>query len=73
MPLHDWQFWITTLAALAGLFALVRPFFASSDPDRPACGGCATGAAACAKRPATSEATGSASPLVVLPSRSLES
>jgi hypothetical protein len=26
MPFDDWQFWLVTLAAMWGVYALVRPF-----------------------------------------------
>lgn len=55
MPVHDPQFWIVTAAALVGLWTLLRQFRPSRSDEGPACGGCAAGAAACAK-PRTTEA-----------------
>ena len=49
MPMHDPQFWIVTAVALVGLWTLLRQFLPSRSDQGPACGGCAAGAAACAK------------------------
>lgn len=39
MPLDDWQFWLATAAALAGLWFVARPFLPGrGDGD---CGACA--------------------------------
>ncbi|MCP3961509.1 MAG: hypothetical protein GY719_27010 [bacterium] len=65
MPWLDWQFWMVTAAALWGAWILVRQLMPVSDPSSPACASCATGAAACARRPRLAET----SPLVVLQSR----
>ena len=51
MPWNDWQFYVVTVAAFWGAWMLLRQFFPKSDPDGPACGACATGSAACAKKP----------------------
>lgn len=40
IPVGDWQFWIVSLVALAGVALLVRPLLPSKTPA-PACGGCA--------------------------------
>lgn len=40
IPIGDWQFWIVSLAALAGVALLVRPLIASKS-STPPCGGCA--------------------------------
>lgn len=64
MPWTDWQFWVVTAAAVVSLWVLLRPFWKTSG-DNPACGSCASGAAACARRPSTGDPT-KASPLVVL-------
>lgn len=49
MPLHDWQFWLVTLLALWGLWALARtvvPARRRSAADGGAgCPNCAAGAA----------------------------
>jgi hypothetical protein len=46
-PLTDWQFWTVTVAAAWGLWTVARQFVPTKDN---ACAGCATGAAAMAKR-----------------------
>ena len=57
LPWHDWQFWVVTAVALGALWVLVRQVIPRS--EGPACGGCASGAAACAKhRPPGGEAPG---------------
>jgi hypothetical protein len=63
MPIHDWQFWAVTAAMLASLFTLVRQMIPRK--GAPACGNCATGAAACS-RPAPQPASGRPSPLRVV-------
>ena len=47
-PWHDWQFWIVTGMAIAGLLILVRPFvrLRRSGPGCPGCEGCAPKSAA---------------------------
>ena len=40
ITLGDWQFWVVSLIALAGVALVVRPLFASKSPTPP-CGGCA--------------------------------
>lgn len=47
-PWHDWQFW--TVTALAGCCAVVLLWQLVPRPTGPPCGGCASGAAACAKQ-----------------------
>ena len=47
LPWHDWQFWVVTALALGALAVLVRQVMPRS--EGPACGGCASGSAACAK------------------------
>ena len=64
MPWDDWQFYVVTAAAAWGAWMLLRQLFPRSDPSSPACGACATGAAACAKPPRDRDAVGA--PLVVL-------
>ncbi len=49
MPWHDWQFYVVTAAAFAAAWMLLRQLFPRSGASGPACGACATGAAACAK------------------------
>lgn len=40
-PVHDWQFWSVTFAAVGAVWLLVRPFFDSADsPPSGACGNC---------------------------------
>ncbi|MFZ9691207.1 MAG: hypothetical protein ACO3EP_04130 [Phycisphaerales bacterium] len=48
IPLGDWQFWVVSLIALAGVALVVRPLFASKSTT-PACGGCAKSAPAKAR------------------------
>ncbi len=64
MPWHDWQFWVVTVAASWGAWTLLRQMVPKSDPSAPACGSCASGSAACAKKPSAGAAAGG--PLVVL-------
>ena len=45
MPVGDWQFWIVTLVAVAGIVLIVRPLLPSKTPAPP-CGGCAKAAPA---------------------------
>ena len=49
LPWHDPQFWVVTLFALAGLWAIVSPLLPRRD-KQDLCGGCALGTAACAKK-----------------------
>ena len=37
-PLGDWQFWVVSIIALAGLFVVLKPLWPSR--DRTSCGGC---------------------------------
>lgn len=62
MPWNDLQFWIVTAAALGSVWVLVKPWLRRS--EGPACGSCASGAAACAK--VSSEDSDGRSSLVVL-------
>lgn len=62
MPWNDLQFWIVTAAAVLSLWVLVKPWLRRD--EGPACGSCASGAAACAKVP-SKDSDGKAS-LVVL-------
>lgn len=55
MPWLDWQFWTVTAAALWGVWVLVRQLMPATDPSSPACGSCATGSAACARKPSEAE------------------
>lgn len=51
VPVHDWQFWVVTAAALWGVFTLVRtvwPKRKKSGEGAPPCPRCASGTAACA-------------------------
>ncbi len=59
MPWLDWQFYIVTAAAVWGALTLLRQLLPKSGPAGPACGACASGACACAKKPP-------AAPLVTL-------
>jgi hypothetical protein len=52
LPWADWQFWVVTVAAAAGLWRLVQPLLARRPKGEAACGHCAAGAAACAAKPA---------------------
>jgi hypothetical protein len=45
IPLGDWQFWVVSLIALAGVAVVARPLLASKSPSPP-CGGCAKSSAA---------------------------
>ncbi len=67
MPWNDWQFYVVTAAAAWGAWALLRQLLPRSGDSGPACGACATGAAACVKKPPA--AAGASSPLVVLGDR----
>ena len=40
MPFDDWQFYVVTLAAFLGLWALARPFLPSKRDASGACPGC---------------------------------
>ena len=40
MPWEDWQFWLASAAALAGLWFVLRPFLPARGPVD--CGNCAT-------------------------------
>jgi hypothetical protein len=68
MPWLDWQFYVVTAAAGWGAWNLMRQFLPKTGPAGPACGACAAGACACAKKPQTA-AGPPASPLVVLRDR----
>lgn len=46
-PLTDWQFWTVTTAAVWGFWTVSRQFVPTKDK---ACAGCASGAAAMAKK-----------------------
>ncbi len=52
MPWDDWQFYVVTAAACWGAWMLLRQLLPAGAPS-PACGACATGAAACARKPRT--------------------
>ena len=65
LPWNDWQFWTVTLVAAWGGWIVVKQFLPRRD-NSPACGTCASGAAACAK-PVSSERA--ESKLVVLGDR----
>jgi hypothetical protein len=60
-PWHDPQFYVVTAAALWGGWVLLRQLL-PRPKDGPACGGCAAGAAACAKRTAPGGADADAVP-----------
>lgn len=50
MPVGDPQFWLVSAVALVAALRLLRGVIPRShEDDTPACGGCATGAAACSK------------------------
>jgi hypothetical protein len=68
MPWSDWQFYVVTMAAVWGAWMLLRQFL-PRDGAGSACGACASGAAACVKKPqlATDDT------LVVLSDRRLSS
>ncbi len=68
MPWLDWQFYVVTAAAVWGAWILLRQLLPSSGPSGPACGACAAGACACARKPTAAVAPPS-SPLVVLENR----
>jgi hypothetical protein len=63
MPIHDWQFWVVTAAAIFGAITIVRQMIPRK--GAPACGNCAAGAAACS-RPAAAPAGLRVSPLRVV-------
>jgi len=46
MPWDDWQFWLVTLAAAWGLWALVRQLTPRRNRNEPPCSTCAVGTAA---------------------------
>jgi len=48
-PWYDPQFWVVTVCAAAGLWAIVAPLLPQPG-KQDLCGGCAAGAAACAKK-----------------------
>ena len=50
MPWHDWQFWLVTLAAAYGLWALVRQLVPRRGRNEPPCSKCAVGPVAGAQR-----------------------
>lgn len=63
LPWHDWQFYVVTVAALWGAWRFLSPLL----PRRPGaaaapCGSCASGAAACARKPETAALTASPGP-----------
>ena len=62
-PWADWQFWTVTAAAVWGGWTLVRQLLPRREQN--ACGGCAAGSAAMAKKRPGSEGP----PLVVLGGR----
>ena len=72
MPWQDWQFYVVTAAAAWGAWTVARQLLPKTGPTGPVCGGCGTGVAACAcaKKPPAAAGEASASPLVVLQSRS---
>ncbi len=43
LPLDQWQFYVVTAVALAGVWALLRPFLRRSGSGGSGCGGCASG------------------------------
>lgn len=46
LPLADWQFWLVTVVAAWGFYALVRPFLPRRSSRRePPCANCAVGTA----------------------------
>ncbi len=51
MPWLDWQFYVVTAAAIWGAWSVVRQLLPRSGPAGPACGACAAGACACARKP----------------------
>lgn len=57
-PWTDWQFWAVTLSATWGLWILLRQFLPASDQKGDACAGCASGAAAQAKKKMQGEGGG---------------
>lgn len=51
MPVHDWQFWVVTAAALVALLVVLRPFLPARKGARSsACPGCGPGQAAARAR-----------------------
>ena len=50
MPFDDWQFYVVTLVALWGLWALLRPFLPRDRKAEPGCPTCASGSAAGRKK-----------------------
>lgn len=49
MPVSDWQFWIVTLAAVYGLWRVIKIFLPRKD-KQAGCTHCASGAAASRKK-----------------------
>jgi hypothetical protein len=64
MPIHDWQFWVVTAAAIVCAINLVRQMIPRQ--GAPACGNCAAGAAACSRPAAAVAAPARISPLRVV-------
>lgn len=50
MPWLDWQFYVVTAVAAWGAWTLLRQLVGSREAGPP-CGACASGTAACAKKP----------------------
>jgi len=65
MPWLDWQFYVVTGVAAWGAWTLLRQLVGNRDAGPP-CGACASGTAACAKKPFPGTET---SKLVVLRDR----
>jgi len=56
LPLGDWQFWVVTAIALAGVMLVVRPLLPSSKSSTTSCTGCG-GAGGGSKRSRAAKAT----------------
>ncbi|MHC4833885.1 MAG: hypothetical protein ACYTFH_08375 [Planctomycetota bacterium] len=56
LPLGDWQFWVVTAIALAGVTLVVRPLLPSSKSSTTSCTGCG-GAGGGSKRSRAAKAT----------------
>jgi hypothetical protein len=72
LPWHDWQFWVVTVACAGGVWSIVSPFVPRRGKPKEICGGCASGAAACARKEMLERTTGvtrRSGPLVVLDDR----
>ncbi len=52
LPLDQWQFYVVTAVALAGVWALLRPFLrrGRSGASSAGCGGCASGSTSTRRR-----------------------